>query len=51
MKTETVTISRKEYERLKRLEKIHFELLDQFKRSLDDVKKVHRVVLAANDTR
>ena len=35
---ETVTISRREYERLKDLEKIDFDLLLQFKESLDDVK-------------
>ena len=39
MKTETVTISRKEYDRLKRLEKIDFELLRQFRQSLEDLKE------------
>ena len=45
MKTETVTISRKEYDRLKRLEKIDFELLRQFRQSLEDVKlgRIRRV--------
>lgn len=35
---ETVTIPKKEYEHLKRLEKVDFELLAQFKNSLEDVK-------------
>jgi len=36
---ETITIPKDEYERLKKLEKIDFELVEQFKRSLDDVKE------------
>jgi len=36
---EFVNISKEEYERLKRLEKIDFELVEQFKRSLEDVKE------------
>ncbi len=45
MKAETVTISRKEYDRLKRLEKIDFELLRQFRQSLENVKlgRIRRV--------
>ncbi len=35
----TITISREEYERLKRLERIDLELAEQFKKSLEDVKK------------
>lgn len=36
---EFIKISKEEYKRLKRLEKIDFELVEQFKRSLDDVKE------------
>jgi hypothetical protein len=36
---DTVTISRDEYERLKKLEEIDFELAQQFKDSLDDLKE------------
>ena len=36
---ETITITREEYERLKRLEKIDFDLIRQFKSSLEDLKK------------
>ena len=42
---ETVTISKKEYEKLKKLEKVDFELVRSFKRSLEDLKhgRVKRV--------
>ena len=45
MKTETITISKKEYARLKRLEKIDCQLLRQFRQSLEDVKvgRIRRV--------
>ncbi len=36
---ETVTISKKEYSRLKKLEEIDFELIKQFSSSLEDLKK------------
>jgi len=36
---EMVTISKEEYERLKKLENVDFELVAQFKKSLEDVKK------------
>jgi len=39
MKTETVTILREEYERLKKLEKVDWELVESFKRSLEDLKQ------------
>ena len=35
---ETITITKKEYERLKKLEKVDWELVESFKRSLDDLK-------------
>lgn len=35
---EEITIPRAEYERLKELEKIDFELIYQFKKSLEDVE-------------
>lgn len=35
---ETITISKKEYERLKKIEKVDHDLLDQFVRSLEDIK-------------
>ena len=40
-----ITISIKEYERLKQLEKLDFDLLLQFKKSLEDVKtgRIRRV--------
>ena len=40
-----VTIPKEEYERLKKLEKVDFELVKQFKESLDDLKagKVRQV--------
>ncbi len=42
---ETITISKAEYERLKKLEKIDWELVESFKRSLEDIKegKIRRV--------
>lgn len=42
---ETVTISKEEYERLKKLEKVDWELVESFKRSLEDLKqgKIKRV--------
>ena len=42
---ETITISKKEYQRLKKLEKVDWELVESFKRSLDDLKagRVRRV--------
>jgi len=42
---EMVKIPRKEYERLKKLEKIDFDLVRQFKGSLEDLKarRVRRV--------
>ncbi len=36
---ETVTIPKVEYERLKRLEKLDFDLIRQFAESLEDLKK------------
>lgn len=36
---ETVTIPRSEYEHLKRLEELDFELITQFVGSLEDLKK------------
>ncbi|MDO8460594.1 MAG: hypothetical protein Q7S74_05770 [Nanoarchaeota archaeon] len=43
--TEMVRIPKKEYERLKRLEKIDFDLILKFKESLEDVKagRIRRV--------
>ena len=42
---ETVTISKDEYEKLKKLEKVDWELVEGFKRSLEDLKhdRVKRV--------
>jgi len=42
---ETVTIQKEEYERLKKLEKVDWELVESFKRSLDDIKggRIRRV--------
>ena len=42
---QTVTIPKEEYERLKKLEKVDWELVESFKRSLEDVKegRVRRV--------
>ena len=39
MKTETIIISKEEYERLKKLEKLDFDLIRQFVSSLEDLKK------------
>ena len=39
MKQETITIPKEEYERLKKLEKIDWELVQSFKNSLDDLKE------------
>jgi len=36
---ETVTISKKEYIRLKKLEELDFDLIGQFAGSLEDLKK------------
>ena len=36
---ETITIPKAEYERLKKLEKVDWELVESFKRSLEDVKE------------
>ena len=36
---ETITNSRSEYERLKKIETLDFELIGQFASSLDDLKK------------
>jgi len=35
---ETVTISKEEYERLKKLEQVDWDLVESFKRGLEDVK-------------
>jgi len=45
MEEKTITISLKEYKKLKRLEKIDFELVRQFKEGLEDLKagRVRRV--------
>jgi len=36
---ETITISREEYEHLKKLEDLDFDLIRQFAQSLDDLKQ------------
>ncbi|MEK6963770.1 MAG: hypothetical protein AABX70_05045 [Nanoarchaeota archaeon] len=36
---ETITISKMEYDRLKKLEQLDFALIRQFANSLDDLKK------------
>jgi len=36
---ETITISKKEYERLKKLEQVDFDLINQFASSLEDLKQ------------
>lgn len=36
---ETVTIPKKEYERLKKLEELDFDLVSQFSSSLEDLKQ------------
>lgn len=38
MRAETVTITREEYERLKKIEQIDFELVRQFLNSKEDLK-------------
>jgi hypothetical protein len=43
---ETVTISRVEYERLKKLEDLDFDLIRQFSSSLEDLKKCRFKTLA-----
>ncbi len=45
MGTETITITRKEYEHLKRLEKVDHELISQLVESLEDAKygRIRRV--------
>ena len=42
---ETVTISKKEYERLKKLDKVDYELIRQLVSSLEDIKagRIRRV--------
>jgi len=37
--TETVTIPKQEYEHLKKLEELDFDLIRQFTQSLEDLKK------------
>lgn len=39
MKPKTVTIPREEYEKLKKLEELDFDLIRQFVGSLEDLKK------------
>lgn len=39
MKQETITISKEEYERLKKLEELDLDLIRQFASSLEDLKK------------
>ncbi len=39
MASDTITIPRSEYERLKRLDKVDFELISQLVESLEDAKK------------
>ena len=36
---ETITISKKEYKRLKKLEELDFDLIRQFSASLEDLKQ------------
>ncbi len=42
---ETITITKKEYERLKKLEQVDRDLVESFRKSLDDLKsgRVRRV--------
>lgn len=42
---ETITITKREYQRLKELEQVDWELVGKFKRSLEDVKagRVRRI--------
>lgn len=37
--SETVTIAKEEYQHLKKLEELDFELMRQFSQSLEDLKK------------
>lgn len=37
--TETITIPKQEYEHLKKLEELDFDLIRQFTQSLEDLKK------------
>ena len=46
MKQKTVIISKEEYERLKKLEKLDFDLIRQFVASLQDLKKGRFKILA-----
>ena len=39
MKQETITIPKEEYERLKKLEQLDFDLIRQFANSFDDLKQ------------
>ena len=39
MEADTITISREEYERLKALEKVEWEVVGEFKEALDDLKE------------
>ena len=39
MSNDTVTIPKEEYERLKSLEKVEWEIVGEFKDSLNDLKK------------
>ena len=39
MNMETVTVPKEEYERLKKLEELDFDLIKQFADSLEDLKK------------
>ncbi len=39
MEQEMISISKEEYKRLKKLEEIDFDLIRQFKNSLEDLKK------------
>lgn len=39
MKQETVTITKEEYEKLKKAAKVDWELVGSFKRSLEDLKQ------------
>ena len=45
MKQETITIPKEEYKRLKKLEKIDWELVQSFKNSMEDLKdgRIRRV--------
>ena len=41
MDAETVTITREEYNRLKKIEKVDHDLMDQLVESLEDAKQGH----------